>query len=125
MRSFLLDVNEGIFRELDVNNKLEEFYELLGCNYIDIVQRNIDGRVFDIVCDDEGLLKSHPVVSAIDSDHKPMLVGSLLFFHSNSRTGNLTGISADDCDHLRKHIAWFFAGSPTDEATPVMTKCDY
>lgn len=39
-----------------IEDKLEEYYALIGCRSIDIVSRYFNNIEFDVVCDDEGLL---------------------------------------------------------------------
>lgn len=63
---------------LDQERELDELYRVLNCDTIDIVVRDIGGRKFDIVCDDEGFLKDPIVVSAVNmADGSPALVGNL------------------------------------------------
>lgn len=42
---------------IEINPKLDEYYRLLDCKTIDVTQRYIGGRLYDIIVDDEGLLK--------------------------------------------------------------------
>jgi len=123
VKSFLIAVNNGYSqgnaREVEVEDDLQAFYNLLGCEWIDIVSRKIDGRWFEIVCDDEGLLKDSPKVSAVDRMNRPMLVGNLLFFHEDGE-GNLVGISDDDVVFLTRNYA--FDG---EDGHPVITGCEY
>lgn len=95
MKTVLLDVLNDDVKVLDIEEDLDTFYDLLNCSCIDIVQRKVNGRIFDIVCDDEGLLKNEFKISAIDSMNNPMLVGNLLFFH-NDGEGNLSELSDED-----------------------------
>ena len=88
MKTVLLDVSAGIAKVVDVEPKLEAYYKLLHCRCIDIVERRIGGRWFDVMCDDEGLLQSEPIVSAFDYLGRARLVGSLMFFHHDDE-GNL------------------------------------
>ena len=60
-----------------IEKSLDGYYSALNCDCIDIATRKIGGVKYDIICDDEGLLKAHPHVSAISSDGQPMLVGNL------------------------------------------------
>ncbi|MBR3552924.1 MAG: hypothetical protein IKN72_06005 [Clostridia bacterium] len=105
MKTVLLDVNAGIAKVVDVEPKLEAYYKLLHCRCIDIVERRIGGRWFDVMCDDEGLLQSEPIVSAFDYLGRARLVGSLMFFHHDDE-GNLLGLSDDDILHIGSNIRW-------------------
>ena len=104
MYGFLVDVKDPqMTRVVEIEDSLETYYNLLNCDCIDIVVRTIGRKEFDIVCDDEGLFKQFPRVSAVDKDCQPMLVGNLLFLHHNEE-GEMTGLSEDDVEHLIKHL---------------------
>lgn len=105
----IIDPKEGV-RFGTVKN-LDDMYRIIGCDTIDIVTRNVCGKPFDFIIDDEGLLKADPQVSAIWSsrihagDIEPALVGVLIIC-SHDREGNTIDISLDDhmllCDRLTK-----------------------
>lgn len=83
--------------------KLDDYYKLLDCNCIDIVDRRIGDRSFSIVCDDEGLCKENPTISAVNKNGKPMLVGNLFICKNNAPY--LASISEDDLLWLSGHVA--------------------
>ena len=98
MRVFVIDVKECKAFATDIDDQLEEFYRIIGCDCIDIVVRTINGKSFDIICDDECLLKPN-TVSAVDSKNKPMLVGNLIVCNYGGG-GELAELSEDDVKHL-------------------------
>lgn len=128
LKSLLLDVQNGEVRAIEIEDSLDAFYDALDCTCIDIVDRCVDGRWFEIMCDDEGLLKSNWTLSAIDKDGQPMLVGNLMFFHSNDE-GDLASITEDDEAFLREHIYSGIVPIGTCgmliSETPMLTKCEY
>lgn len=84
---------------LTIKDDLSDFYEHIECSTIDIVKRRFSGRFFDIICDDEGLLKEkaqYPTSLWFDGT-KPIeaLVGTLLLCHSDDE-GNLTSATFED-----------------------------
>ena len=123
MKTILVDVNEQCMKPVDVADKLDEFYQLLNCDTIDITERNIGGQQFSVMCDDEGLLKDGARVSALNSGGEPALVGNLMFFHTDPN-GNLVGLSEDECRHI---IACSETYIDLDHFAiyPIVTKCDY
>lgn len=122
MKTVVLDVYNEDVKVTEVEDKLEVFYRHLDCDVIDIVDRKIDGKWFDIVCDDEGLLKMNPKISAINGNGDPMLVGNLMFFHS--KDGELTGLSEEDIVHIRENIHWMYTIQYPD-GYPMLTECEY
>ena len=103
MRSFILNVALNLSAEIEIEDSLEEYYRLIDCRVIDITERTIGGVSYDIVCDDEGLLKSDPIVSALDDDLEPVLFGTLIFLHHDDE-GKLTELSEKDVDNLSEHV---------------------
>lgn len=91
----LLDVQNRTILVYTVNSgTLEEYYRILDCTTFDIASRRIGENIYDIYCNDEGLLKCNPIVSAVSSgDRKPMLVGNLFVTKTNDEgeTISLTG----------------------------------
>ena len=80
----LIDVKNRTIVVYTVNSgSLEEYYNILNCTTFDIASRRIGENVYDIYCDDEGLLQCNPIVSAVSSDRNPMLVGNLFVTKTN------------------------------------------
>ena len=45
----------------EIGNKIEDFYAEICADCIDIQERTIDGKTYDIICDDEAFLKGNCV----------------------------------------------------------------
>lgn len=104
MRAYLIDTEAKKARVVEIadDDRLSQYYELLNCSLIDITSRQIDGKYFDIIADDEGLFVEDPKVSALDSNGEPALVGNLLFCNYDGDGGE-TSLTDDDIELLRKH----------------------
>ena len=107
MKAYLLDVENKVRKavEIDDDNHLQEYYKYLNCSIVDITSRKVGGKWFDIIADDEGMLKENPIVSALDSNTQPALVGNLLFCNYDSETGEEVSLTDDDIEHLEKYSA--------------------
>ena len=76
-------------------DRLEEYYRHMDCDCIDLVCVEIDGHDYDIICDDEALLKGNPVPTLYISEDQ-VLFGSvpqeriITYKARNYRTCNLT-----------------------------------
>jgi len=101
---FIVDVFKGTAEPVLFRNELADYYRLLNCNLIDIVEAEIGGRLFDIIVDDEGLMKEDPKPSAFDKDEKPLLCGSLLLCHNDPETGHETALTNEDITLLLSKI---------------------
>ena len=99
---FFIDPH-GYAHVCEIPDSLEGYYELLGCETIDIVSRKIGGKYYDIVCDDEGLFKDDFSVSMVDADGNGLLVGKLLICNHDG-DGNEVGLSDDDIDNITQHL---------------------
>ena len=77
--------------------ELDDYYKYIKCDTIDIVQRKIGNKVFDIICDDEGRFKNNPRLSMISiyDDYMASLVGNLIFANHDAE-GNTTSLSSED-----------------------------
>ena len=80
-------------------NNLDEYYTALGCDVFDVTTRKIGRQFYDIYCDDEGLLKCNPILSAVDSDGHPALVGNL-FVCKHDAEGNTIGLSMHEMHEI-------------------------
>ena len=106
MKAFLLDAENRQTRtvEVDDTDHLTEYYKLLNCEIVDITSRKIGGKYFDIVADDEGLMKENPIVSALDTEWQPALVGNLLFCNYDPETGEEVSLTDEDIQLLRDNV---------------------
>ena len=92
------------FEFKEIENSLEEFYKLIDCDYIDITEKKINGVNYDIIVDDEGLLKENFIFSGwYDFQNlKPCLAGNLIICHYDLE-GNQTSITKEEFEALKKN----------------------
>ena len=103
MKMLLIDVKNREVRMLEASS-LKEYYKLIGCDIIDIVQRKIAGKYYEIICDDEGLLVDAPILSAAwETTKKPALFGNLLIA-GEAVDGELTSITTEDAKAITGSI---------------------
>ena len=127
IKGVLLDVEKNTVEKVEFEPTLENYYKMLNCDMIEIATRKIgvkNGRVFAIVCDEEGALKEDPKISAINDIGEAMLVGSLLIVGEADDDGNETSITDSDAD--------FIIGKVQDMSTrlypnpyKMLTQCEY
>lgn len=103
MKALLLNVQENRVEQVNPCG-LEDYYKSIGCRTIDIANRSIAGKRYDIICDDEGLFVEDPKISAIDGLGQPMLVGNLIIAGEADADGNLTDLSDADIEHIQANI---------------------
>lgn len=120
----LLDVKEAKAERIEIEDELQEFYRVIGCDWIDITQRRIGGKPFSIVCDDEGLFVDNPKISAIDLIGNPMLVGNLLILSANNTDGELESLTEAEAAHILKRVVKIKTKNYPDEY-PILTQVEY
>lgn len=103
MKALLLNVQDN---QVSIENPsgLEDYYKLIGCSTIDITNRAIAGKRFDIICDDEGIFTENPKISAINDMGEPQLVGNLIITGEADSEGNMTDLTDEDIVHIKKNI---------------------
>ena len=104
----LIDTEANTAKVVTIDNSLDGYYAALNCTCIDIVERTIGKRkkYFTIVCDDEGLFKADPCVSAVSELFRPMLVGNLFITDFNADTGDLASLSEREAKYVLDHIVF-------------------
>ena len=103
MRGLLIDVWNDEIREVEAST-LDEYYKLIGCDTIDIVYYKIGSRYYNIICDDEGLLKDSIRISAFDKQMHPILVGNLLIFGDTDENAEFTSLTDRDIIQIKERI---------------------
>lgn len=98
----LINPDDGTAEKKTIDNNLQGYYEALNCDIIDIVERTLGDNTYDIICDDEGLLKDNYTVSAIDKGMHVMLVGRIFLCHHDDE-GELTSLNDDEIIDILKH----------------------
>jgi len=100
---FFIDPENNVAEERTIPKTLDAYYELLRCDCIDIVSRVIGGEVYDIICDDEALLKENPVPSAVDTMGGVALCNPI-FVVNYDGGDDVCSLHPEDIAALRTHI---------------------
>lgn len=67
---------------------LNQLHHFLNCETITMVSKRISGEYYDIICDDEALLKSDYILSLFNNV-EPELAGNLIFTKSDKNGENI------------------------------------
>lgn len=101
IKGILIDAKERKVEIVSINDELNEYYKLLDCEYIEIPVRNIGGKPYAIVCDEEGLLLKK-YMSAVHENSMEILVGNL-FICNNGNDGYLHSLNKGDIELILGH----------------------
>jgi hypothetical protein len=78
MQVLIVDAKHNTIKETNINDNLETFYEIIGTDCVSIIGRKINGKMTQIICDEEGKLKAHQYISALSEEMNESLVGNLI-----------------------------------------------
>ena len=124
MKMLMLDVVNKDVKMVEANG-LDDYYKLIGCNYVDIIHRRIGDVEVEIVLDDEGLLVENPKPSGISIDGTPMLFGNLLIASGRvTDDGELTELTKAEVDKIMENVATITTSVYT-EPYPAFVEVDY
>jgi len=132
MKAFLIDVNADVkegARVVECGNDLKTLYKLCDCSTIEIPYRKIGDYWYDIVCDEEGIFRENQKSSAFKENYKVAFVGNLLFCNHDSE-GELTSLTDEQIENLKRHIQICCAYANDDSTEQVLintiygVKCD-
>lgn len=115
---------DGVTKVLNIEDDLEVYYDLLKCRMIDITTRKIGGKYYDIICDDEGLLKEEIRISAMDKDNEPCLAGSIIICNFDDDDGREQSLDDADIRNIFRNIITF-VNMVDGEETDVLIGVDY
>ena len=89
---------ESHIRNIDDTDKLNEYYRYLNCRCIDMATIDVDGHTYDVVCDDEALLRQ-PLIPSLYVSEEQVLFGNLAFVRTNE-DGESVGLDREDMIRL-------------------------
>lgn len=126
MQVIYLNVNANKAPEkLNIKDDLQNYYNLIECNSIDIVRRKIGKRRFNIVCDDEGMLTEEPKISAISNLGEVRLVGNLVICSDLvTEDGDLVGLSDEEAEYIIQRIEYLYTRQ-YPQGYYILTQCEY
>lgn len=123
MKYLLIDVINNDIRLVEAND-LDDFYKLLNCRCIDIIYRKIGDTECTLIVDDEGLLKTDPIISAIDVSGSPCLVGNILIASNRTVDGELTELTSEEVQDIMFNVTEITT-SKHPEPYRVLVEVDY
>ena len=124
VKMLLIDVVNNEVKKVTAGD-YKEYHSLLNCELFDVVRRRIgtEQRVYEFVCDDMGLLKENPTVSAINGN-EVMFVGNLLIAGLVDFEGEFTDITDDDVNYIENYVKYMI-DLETGAIRPILTSVSY
>lgn len=103
MMAYYIDTETDEHGPVEVEPKLDEYYRLIHCDCITIAVREIDGHPYNIVLDDEGLLKPNRI-SAMGVKSGERLYGSMLIFGECENSCDMRSLTDDEIWQIRRRM---------------------
>lgn len=75
---YFVDSKTMEVKRMKVEDKLDTYYKLINTDSIEVIARNINGNITQIICDEEGKLKRSQYISGMSDDNRETLVGNLV-----------------------------------------------
>lgn len=90
-------IGENGAGRIEIENTLEAKYAALDCDLIDIQERYINGRLFDLIFDDESTLRNGLKIAAECSDYpQERITGRIMVCRSGNKDGEEHGLKKED-----------------------------
>lgn len=103
IKAILIDTVKGTAEIVEIDKSLDGYYKALNCRCIDIVQRYIGGRPYDIICDDEAALVDSPMPSAASPLGEVMLYGNLFVVRFDGAE-DVESLTDEDVVHISNNL---------------------
>lgn len=103
IKTILIDTNCSMPIIMEIEDKLDAYYEALNCTCFDITKRRIGGKYYNIMCDDEGWFVENPIPTVIDQTNHVEIVGNIMLFNDDGQ-GELTSLTKEDIDNICHHM---------------------
>ena len=95
-------VLESHIRNIDAADKLSGYYRYLDCRCIDMATIDVDGYHYDVICDDEALLRS-PLIPSLYISEEQVFFGNLACVKIDEN-GEPVGLDREDMIRLLDFI---------------------
>ena len=86
---YIINAKDMTYTKTKINDDLQTFYDIINTDSIEIVARKINGKMTQIICDEEGKLKQHQYISAMCDDSPEVLVGNLIIKSTEQDIANI------------------------------------
>ena len=124
MRTVFIDMSTGTASVINVEHSLGAWYDLIGCQLVEMVDRRIGRKRFTVICDEEGTFRKDCMISAIDNTGRGMFVGSLLIVNGPDEEGNTQELTEADAAYIMERVQLMCSLRHPDPYM-VLTQCEY
>lgn len=103
MRALILDAFNKDVRVVDPQN-LQDYYKLLNCSSVDVTNKKISDKQFNLIFDEEAELLETRRPSAMDDYGQAVLFNNLIIAGEGSFAGDFKDITDEEIEYVKKYI---------------------
>lgn len=103
MRALILDAFNKDIRVVDPQN-LQDYYKLLNCSSVDVTNKKISDKQFNLIFDEEAELSETRRPSAMDDYGHAVLFNNLIIAGEGNLEGNLSDLTDKEIEYIKKYI---------------------
>ena len=103
MRALIRDAFNKDVRVVDPQN-LQDYYKLLNCSSVDVTNKKISDKQFNLIFDEEAELLETRRPSAMDDYGQAVLFNNLIIAGEGSFAGDFKDITDEEIEYVKKYI---------------------
>lgn len=89
IKVYVINAKDMSYEIKEINDDLQTFYDIINTDSIEILARKINGKMTQIICDEEGKLKRNQFISAMSEEYNENLVGNLIIKSTDKEIANI------------------------------------
>ena len=89
IKVYVINAKNTSYELKEIDEDLQTFYNIINTDSIEICTRRINGKLTQIICDEEGKLKKNQYISALSEENNECLVGNLIIKSTDKEIENI------------------------------------
>lgn len=89
IKVYVINAKDTSYEQKEIDEDLQTFYDIINTDSIEICTRRINGKLTQIICDEEGKLKKNQYISALSEENNECLVGNLIIKSTDKEIANI------------------------------------
>ena len=86
---YIINAKDMVYTKTTIDDNVQTFYDIINTDSVEIIGRKINGKMTQIICDEEGKLKEHQYISGISEENNETLVGNLIIKSTDHEIANI------------------------------------
>ena len=92
------------FEVKTINDELSIYYEIIGCDYVEITGRRIGDNRYMIICDENGRYADEVIFTVVSKDGSYSDIAGTIIIAGPPTNGDLTSLSSNDIANIVNNI---------------------